>query len=139
MRILVVDDDAGTREALTEMLTLTGAAVRTAESAATAMTALQEFRPTVLLCDIAMPVEDGYAFIRRVRALGAARGSNTPALALTALAGDADRRRALAEGFQMHMAKPVDMDRLAEAVFELAGGARLGPSPERPRAHPHGS
>jgi CheY-like chemotaxis protein len=67
-----------------------------------------------------MPGEDGYAFIRRLRALGVSRSGAIPALALTALAHDEDRDRALAAGYQMHLAKPVDIDRLTEAVLELA-------------------
>jgi two-component system CheB/CheR fusion protein len=83
--------------------------------------AVEEFVPDVLLCDIAMPGEDGYAFMRKLRALPSPRLAAIPALALTALAHDDDRERALAAGFQMHVAKPVDIDRLAEMVLELAG------------------
>ena len=72
----------------------------------------------MLLCDVAMPGEDGYSLIRRVRALGP--GEDIPAAAITALAGEEDRRRALAAGFQMHLVKPVDIDRLAQAVAELS-------------------
>jgi two-component system CheB/CheR fusion protein len=121
--ILVVDDDGGVRDAVAEMLNRTGARVRVAESAAEAMTAVEEFRPEVLLCDIAMPGEDGYTFLRRLRARGPARGGNIPALALTALAGEGDRERALAAGFQMHLAKPVDIDHLTQAVVDLVTGA----------------
>jgi two-component system CheB/CheR fusion protein len=120
LRILIVDDDPGTRDAVAEILTQTGAEVRVAESADQGMTAVEEWRPAVLVSDIAMPGEDGYAFIRRVRALGAARGGNIPALALTALAGEEDRRRALSAGFQMHLAKPVDIDHLTRSVVELS-------------------
>jgi len=67
-----------------------------------------------------MPGEDGYAFIRRLRALGGDGVASMPALALTALATDDDRQRSLAAGFQMHLTKPVDIDRLSEAVAELA-------------------
>jgi two-component system CheB/CheR fusion protein len=118
-RVLVLEDDASIRDALSEMLTRMGAAVRTAESAAIAIGALQQFRPDVLLCDIAMPVEDGYSFIRTVRGLGAQKGGDTPALALTALAGERDRSRALSEGFQMHLVKPVEMGPLVDAVAQL--------------------
>ena len=121
LRILVVDDDTATREAVFEMLTAMGAQVRVAESAAEAMTVVGAFRPSVLLCDIAMPGEDGYAFIRKLRGLGPENGGGTPALALTALATDDDRQRSLAAGFQMHLTKPVDIDRLSDAVIELAG------------------
>jgi two-component system, chemotaxis family, CheB/CheR fusion protein len=120
LRVLVVDDDAGTRDAVAEMLGAAGAHVRVAESALEGMTEIDAFRPEVLLCDIAMPGEDGYSFIRRIRARGPAHGGDIPALALTALAADEDRRRALEAGFQMHVAKPVDIDRLAHAVRELA-------------------
>jgi two-component system CheB/CheR fusion protein len=119
IRILVVEDDAGTREALTEMLGLSGAEVRSAESAMRAMKVFEEFRPELLICDIAMPDEDGYSLYGRIRALGPGRGGNVPALALTALAGDEDRRRAFAAGYQVHMAKPVDIDRLLAALSGL--------------------
>jgi two-component system CheB/CheR fusion protein len=118
-RILVVEDDAEIREALREMLTHTGASVRSADSAAAGMVAFQQFRPHALLCDIAMPNEDGYAFIRKIRALGARNGGDTPALALTALAGGSDRRRVFSEGFQMHLIKPVKIGRLVDALAEL--------------------
>jgi two-component system CheB/CheR fusion protein len=119
LRVLVVDDDPGTREAVTEMLEGTGAQVRAARSSAEGLAAVEDFRPDVVLCDIAMPGEDGYTFIRRMRALGFGRGGAVPALALTALAGEEDRRRALSAGFQMHVSKPVDMNRLTRAVAEL--------------------
>ncbi len=120
LRILVVDDDLATREAVAEMLKGMGARVRMAGSSAEAMTAVLEHRPKVLLCDIAMPGEDGYTFIRRVRALEGDGRGEMPALALTALAADGDAQRSLAAGFQMHLTKPIDMARLSEAVLALA-------------------
>jgi CheY-like chemotaxis protein len=71
-----------------------------------------------------MPDEDGYSLLNRIRALGAERGGDVPALALTALATDGDRRRAAEAGFQVHMAKPVDTARLITAL------ARLRTNPE---------
>jgi CheY-like chemotaxis protein len=121
--ILVVDDDRSLREAVAEILADTGARVRVAESAAEAMRAVDEFQPEVLLCDIAMPGEDGYSFLRRLRARGPARGGSIPAVALTALAGEGDRSRALAAGYQIHMTKPVDVARLKQAVADLVTGA----------------
>lgn len=118
--ILVIDDDLATREAVADMLTELGARVRAAGSAAEALTEVQEHRPRVLLCDIAMPGEDGYSFIRKLRALDRDRGGETPALALTALAAEGDQQRSLAAGFQMHLTKPVDFARLSEAVIALA-------------------
>ena len=120
LRVLVVDDDVPTLEAISEVLREMGADVKVAHSAAEAMIAVEEFHPQLLLCDIAMPGEDGYDFIRRLRALGVDGGGGMPALALTALATDDDHQRSLAAGFQMHLSKPVDIDRLSAAVVELA-------------------
>jgi len=128
-RILVVEDDPGTRETLTEMLSLNGANVRAAESAEVAMDIFGAFGPELLVCDIAMPDEDGYSLIGRIRALGRDRGGQVPAVAITALAAAEDRQHALAAGFDRHMAKPVDVDRLLAALTRLlppataAGGA----------------
>jgi two-component system CheB/CheR fusion protein len=84
------------------------------------LVAVDSFKPQVILCDIAMPGEDGYAFVRKLRTRDPERGSAIPALALTALATDEDKRRALAAGFQLHLAKPIDIDRLRDAVLELS-------------------
>ncbi len=119
IRVLIVEDDPGTREALAQMLRLSGASVRAAESARAALQQIEAFRPQLMVCDIAMPDEDGYSLIKRIRALGAARGGDVPALALTALAASEDRRRALDAGFQAHVAKPVDIDRLVRALTGL--------------------
>jgi two-component system CheB/CheR fusion protein len=127
VRVLLVDDDSATREVVADMLEGTGAEVRVAESAAEGLAAVEDFRPGVVLCDIAMPGEDGYSFIRRMRALGTERGGGVPALALTALVGDEDRRRVLLAGFQMHVPKPVDINSLTRAVADLS-------HPERPPA-----
>jgi two-component system CheB/CheR fusion protein len=135
LRVLVVDDDVATREAVAEMLRELGAQVKVAKSAAEAMTLVGAFRPSVLLCDIAMPGEDGYAFIRKLRGLAPEAGGGTPALALTALAAEDDRQRSLAAGFQMHLTKPVDIDRLSDAVFELAEH----PPAQSPDGHAYGA
>ena len=122
LRVLVVDDDPGTRDAATELLRLAGAEARQAESAETALGLVEDFRPEVLLSDIAMPGQDGYTFIRRVRALGPKRGGDVPAIALTALVSEADRREAFQAGFQRHLAKPIDIDRLMAVVEEAWAG-----------------
>lgn len=128
VRILIVEDDQGTREALTDVLELAGAEVRSAATAAAGLSAFDAFRPELLVCDIAMPDEDGYSLLGRIRALGAERGGDVPAIALTALATDDDRRRATEAGFQLHMAKPVDVARLIAA---LAGLRSSHGEPER--------
>jgi CheY-like chemotaxis protein len=96
--------------------------VITVSSAAEALKALESWRPDVLLSDIGMPGEDGYGLIRRVRALPSERGGRTPAAALTAFARGEDRRHALNAGFQMHVAKPVEVNDLAAVVASLAKG-----------------
>jgi signal transduction histidine kinase/ActR/RegA family two-component response regulator len=120
LRVLVVDDDSATREIVSTVLTRTGAQVKVAESAAEAMDIVQDFRPEVLLCDIAMPREDGYSLLRRVRSLTAGQGGDVAAVALTAYAGEENRWRALSAGFQMHLTKPIDIDQLARAVAVLS-------------------
>jgi two-component system, chemotaxis family, CheB/CheR fusion protein len=119
LRVLVLDDDPGTLEAILDVFRLSGAVVNSASSVAAALLALEAFRPQLLVCDIAMPESDGYAFIRKLRARGPERGGDTPALALTALSTPEDRRRAIAAGYQAHMAKPVDIDRLRDMAVEL--------------------
>ena len=75
----------------------------------------------MLVSDIGMPGEDGYALIRRVRALGPARGGDVPAVALTAYARAEDRMKAILAGFQMHVSKPVEPAELLTMVASLAG------------------
>ena len=122
-RVLVVDDDADARELLTATLGYYGAEVVTAENAGEALALIPEVRPDVLLSDIGMSGEDGFALIRRVRALPADRGGVVPAVALTAYAAANDRARSLAAGFQMHMPKPFDPLELARLVQRLMEGA----------------
>lgn len=114
VRILVVDDDEALRTALTTLLHRAGAAVQVASSVAEARTKLADAEPQVLLCDIAMPDEDGYTFLRKLRA--EPRWRALPALALTAYASDLDRADAAAAGFDRHIAKPVEFDHLVETI-----------------------
>ncbi|HUH05737.1 MAG TPA: ATP-binding protein, partial [Kofleriaceae bacterium] len=117
IHVLLIEDDDDTREACAAMLEAQGADVRAVSSVAQGLAALEMFMPQVILCDIAMPGEDGYAFIRQLR--NGARGREIPAAALTALAGEDDRRHALAAGFQLHLSKPIDAAQLAAAVASL--------------------
>jgi len=105
-------------------LTGFGASVRTVASAQEAMGVLHDWKPDVLVADIAMPVEDGYSLIKRVRALPANDCASIPAVALTAYAQLADRTRALASGYQEHLAKPVSPPDLARVVETLAAKGR---------------
>ncbi|HEY0101070.1 MAG TPA: response regulator [Pyrinomonadaceae bacterium] len=122
LRILVVDDEADTRELVQEVLGRQGAEVQTSGSVAEALRTLAQWQPDLLVSDIGMPFEDGYELIRRVRKLygDGARGQ-IPAVALTAYAGVEDSKRALAAGFQMHLAKPVDPKALISTLARLAG------------------
>ena len=119
VRILVVDDEEDAREAMVVLLSQAGAAVQSVGSTAEAMDLLRERPPDLLLSDIAMPGEDGYALIRQVRALAADCGGRIPAAALTAYATLEDRRKALLAGYDEHIPKPVDPTRLIATVASL--------------------
>jgi CheY-like chemotaxis protein len=116
--VLVVDDQPDERDLLATILASRGAQVETAESAEAAIAAIERLVPMVLVSDIAMPDQDGYALLRRVRGLGEAQRA-LPAIAVTAHARPEDRSRALAAGFQTYISKPIDHGRLVRAVREL--------------------
>ena len=118
LRVLVVDDDEESRHVLAAHLESVGGSVAAAASAGEALELLQREPVDVLLADIAMPGEDGYSLIRKVRALDAAAAS-IPAAALTAFAREEDRQAAFRAGFQMHLAKPIDAGSLVAAVATL--------------------
>jgi CheY-like chemotaxis protein len=123
LRVLFVDDDSCIRDVVFEVLHRVGACVELAGSAGEGLQVVEEFKPNVIVCDITMPVEDGYAFIRKLRAREAARGSwhpRIPAMALTVHATVNDRRRAFAAGFQVHVAKPIEIQPLRAAVLQLS-------------------
>ncbi|HEX8635550.1 MAG TPA: PAS domain S-box protein [Pyrinomonadaceae bacterium] len=121
LRVLVVDDEPDARLLLKTVMERSGAQVRVAASASEAMAALKEFRPDILVSDIGMPQEDGYALLRRVRALSPAEGGRIPAVALTAYAQEDDRLRALLAGFQVHVAKPINPAEFVAVIVGLAG------------------
>jgi signal transduction histidine kinase/CheY-like chemotaxis protein len=123
LSVLVVDDDEESRTIVAEYLAAQQARVLTASSAQQAFEMLAYERVDVLLADIAMPDEDGYSLIKRVRA-GAGQTASIPAAALTSFARDEDRQQALEAGFHVHVAKPVDPRRLIDAVAGL-GRERL--------------
>jgi len=121
LRVLVVDDDLDGRELAALLLVNAGADVRTAGSAADAMTALEEWWPDVLVTDLEMPHEDGYSLLKRARHFAMLHGRRLAALALTAYGRSEDRVRTLAGGFNLHLAKPADPAELVLAVANLAG------------------
>ncbi|MBD1929649.1 PAS domain-containing protein [Trichocoleus sp. FACHB-90] len=117
LQILVVDDEADTREFLTTAITQYGGKVLAVASTREALKALEQFQPNVLVSDIGMPLEDGYSLIRQVRSrLGK---QQLPALALSAYSTETDSKRAIAAGFHQHLAKPVDATELVEAIAKL--------------------
>ncbi|MGE5788241.1 MAG: ATP-binding protein, partial [Myxococcales bacterium] len=126
IRVLVVDDEPDARELILTVLTQAGATVRVAGSVSEAWSIFREFLPDILVSDIGMPDEDGYSLMRKIRGLPAEMGGNTPALALTALARDEDRNRAIAAGYDAHLGKPVKPEELAKAVARVAS-AKRGP------------
>jgi signal transduction histidine kinase/CheY-like chemotaxis protein len=118
-RVLVVDDERDTLEMLDVLLRQCGADVRMADNAAMGLEMLRHWRPDVMVSDIGMPGEDGYAFIGKVRDLPREEGGLTPAIAVTAYARSEDRVRALSAGFQMHVAKPIEPAELVASVASL--------------------
>jgi PAS domain S-box-containing protein len=125
LSVLFVDDAADAREVVSMLLEERHARVRTAACAEDALRLLEAERPDVIVSDIGMPGMDGYAFMRRVRALPPERGGDVPAVALTAFARAEDRTAALRAGFQSHLSKPVHPPELMAAICALvATGAR---------------
>jgi PAS domain S-box-containing protein len=123
LKVLVVDDEADTRELIGEVLKKCGSEVITSPSAAEALVALEQHKPDILISDLGMPDEDGYSLISKIRALPSDRGGQIPAAALTAYARAEDRMRVLRSGFQFHLPKPVDSAELVTVVASLAGRA----------------
>jgi signal transduction histidine kinase/ActR/RegA family two-component response regulator len=121
VQVLLVDDDQDTLNMLTVMLTECRAVVQGVASAAEALEVLEWYKPDVLVSDLAMPGEDGYSLISKVRALEAENGRQTPAVALTAYVRIEDRARALSAGFNMFVPKPVEPNELITTIANLAG------------------
>ncbi|MBE9167300.1 GAF domain-containing protein [Pleurocapsales cyanobacterium LEGE 06147] len=125
IRILIVDDEPDTRDFLTFMLEQQGATVTAVASANEALNFLKQSKPDLLISDIGMPKVDGYTLLRRIRALAPEQGGQIPAIALTSYARDIDRQEAIAAGFQKHIAKPVQPDKLAALIAELFNSTNL--------------
>jgi PAS domain S-box-containing protein len=122
IRILVVDDEADARDMLRTLLEEFGADVITASSARDALDVLSSpWKPDVLVSDIGMPEDDGYTLIKKVRALSAEQGGRVPAIALTGYVRVEERTRALTEGYQMFVPKPVEVSELATLIAGLIG------------------
>jgi signal transduction histidine kinase/CheY-like chemotaxis protein len=124
IRVLIVEDDADSRELVAEALKACGADVLTASSCQEALDVLRlagdKRRPHVIVSDLGMPKDDGFVFIRKLRLLDPERGGRIPAIAVTGYANLEDRERALAAGFDSHFAKPIEPAAVAEAVARVA-------------------
>jgi signal transduction histidine kinase/CheY-like chemotaxis protein len=123
LHLLLVDDDQDTLQILSTLLTDLGAKVQAASSAAEALEILEWYQPAVLVSDLAMPSEDGYSLIAKIRA--AENGMLVPAIALTAYVRVEDRARALSTGFNMFVPKPVEPNELITAIANLAEPAKI--------------
>ena len=123
--MLIVDDELDTRDLLVAILEREGATVVPAGSAAQALGVLADRNTDVdiLVADVAMPGDDGYDLIRKVRALDDPMRSAMPAIVLTSFTRDEDRQKAFAAGFHRHLAKPIAARSLIDSVAELAARA----------------
>jgi CheY-like chemotaxis protein len=121
--ILIVDDEADARDMVSFMLQINGAKVDTAKSAVEALEFLQKASesdtlPDVIISDIGMPVENGYALIKKIRCLPVQKCAVIPAIALTAFNRPEDKLNALDAGFQIHLGKPIELENLVSAILE---------------------
>ena len=130
LRILVVDDEPDSRELVATILKRCGGEVRCSKSAAEAIRAFKEWHPDLLISDIAMPNEDGFILLKKLRSLKSKRAKQIPAVALSAYASDEDRSLALEKGFQLHLPKPIEPDHLVTSI-----AAALGRTVEATRQH----
>jgi len=128
---MLLEDHDDSRELFAQTLQNSGAAVVAFSEAREAFEALEHVRPSVIVADIGLPGEDGYAFIRRVRTHPVAAIQQVPAIAVTAYATVPDRAQALAVGFQQHLAKPIEPGRLVDAIHAVI---RSRPSTAKPSA-----
>jgi CheY-like chemotaxis protein len=119
VRILLVEDDEDSREMLRLMFEQHGMKITSVASAAEGLQAIEQIKPDVLISDIGLPNEDGYELIRKVRLLTPEQGGLTPAIALTGYVSLQDRNHAFNVGYQEHLSKPVDIDKLLDLVEKL--------------------
>jgi CheY-like chemotaxis protein len=126
VNIVAVDDNADARAFIDRILRLHGAKVVSVDSASKAIEAVLQFRPDIVLCDLMMPEMDGYAFLRKIRALDDEVGRAIPVVALTAFAGAENRLETEQAGFQVHLDKPIDPPQLIDAINTLIKTKKAG-------------
>ncbi|BAZ32914.1 response regulator receiver protein [Cylindrospermum sp. NIES-4074] len=122
LRLLVVDDDADTREILTFLFEMEGAEIKSVGSANEALELISNFKPDILISDIHLPDEDGCSLLPKVRNLEVEKGRWIPAIALTGSVMEEDRAEAFSAGFQKYLCKPINLDELISVVANLARG-----------------
>ncbi|HEX8089905.1 MAG TPA: ATP-binding protein [Blastocatellia bacterium] len=129
VQVLVVEDDQDTREALRLILDSQGASAKVAATVSEGFKVLERWQPDVIVSDIGMPDEDGYVLIERLRTLPPEKGGRIPAIALTGYVGARDGERALSAGYQIYLAKPIQLDDLIESITSLAGHDKSSTKP----------
>jgi hypothetical protein len=132
VKVLVVDDESDTREMLRMVLSLEGAQVRVAGSVREALAAFSEERPDLVVSDIGMPTEDGYALLAKLRALPREVGGGVPAVALTALAAADDVERSRAAGYELHLTKPIEPQSVVAALASVVARRAADSAGSRP-------
>ncbi|RZA23374.1 MAG: response regulator [Proteobacteria bacterium] len=120
MKILAVDDEEDSLRMISFLLEKAGSVVKAVTGAREALIELKEWRPDLIVSDISMPETDGYELLRQIRSLSLADGGSTPAIALTAFAGDKNKQDALDAGFQKHFPKPLDPKKLLASIRDFA-------------------
>lgn len=123
--VLAIDDEPDALSLIETILSMVGAHVFTALSAADAFQILKNNKPDIILCDLGMPVEDGYTFLRKVRKFSIAEGGEVPAIAITAFARSEDRTKSMRAGFQLHISKPFEASELLVAVSALTSKKKI--------------
>ena len=121
LRILVVDDEADSRDLIAAILMRYGSEVTCSESVSEALRVFQDWNPDLIVSDIGMPDEDGFSLIKKLRKLKSKRAKQIPVVALTAYATTEERARALTAGFQIHVAKPIEPEALVRSIASAAG------------------
>ncbi|MDZ8069769.1 MAG: response regulator [Nostoc sp. DedQUE08] len=119
LKVLVVDDEADTRNFLSFMFEEYGAFASAVASVDEALVVVEQAKPDILISDIGMSEQDGYTLIRKLRSLEPEKGGRIPAIALTAYTREEDRLKALKAGFQQHLSKPIDPNKLISAVANI--------------------
>jgi len=121
LTVLVVDDDTDTREFQAFLLEQSGARVMSVASGLEALQVLDLYVPNVLVSDVGMAELDGYMMMEQIRSRPPEQGGTVPAIALTAYAAEVDQQKAIRAGFQMHLTKPVEPEKLVQAILDLLG------------------